>query len=269
MVMGKLGAFLNKDMGAIVKDAGKVLNADLGTLAKGAGRVLKTDLGELLRDKPETGETVAAPIAKQVSPVATTPAPTFDPDVTQKLERPPAAPVVAAAFDPDITQKMDFSLVAVSASPTTIPKAGESTSPDSTGAFTFNEELLRRVARDMPGGTGVKVLLPYSVGGFDRPHSTPSGELTNDPVNALYACRGETLMVQLALCWDSDEAAQLVAAVIAKVGAAPRAAPDRTWVIGPTPQGLVYAWTRDCYFFCATSPKGAATLERFLSAFPF
>jgi hypothetical protein len=50
-VFGKLGELLNKDVGALVKDAGKVLNTDVGTLAKGAGKVLNSDLGDLLRSE--------------------------------------------------------------------------------------------------------------------------------------------------------------------------------------------------------------------------
>ena len=65
------------------------------------------------------------------------------------------------------------------------------------------------------------------------------------------------------------EALQLVKEVITQIGQAARAPPDHTWVIGPTKQGVVYAWTRDCYFFCATSPKGGPALARFLSAYEY
>ena len=34
MIGGKLGEVLNKDIGALVKDAGKVLNADIGDLVR-------------------------------------------------------------------------------------------------------------------------------------------------------------------------------------------------------------------------------------------
>ena len=231
MVMGKLGAFLNKDLGAIAKDAGKMLNTDLGTIAKGAGRVLKSDLGDLLRDTPQSGQpaeevatanqAVVAPAPKEataISPVAT---PSFDPEATQKMTRmpaaaPPATQVTATqsraapAFDPDVTQKMQQTSAApLQASPgDTNPKIIAPTPP--VEPTKFNQELLFRAQRAAPVGTEVKVLLPYSVGEFERSHATPSGELTNDPVNAVYAGRGEPVLVQLALCWDDDEARQLV-----------------------------------------------------------
>ena len=262
MALGKLGAFLNKDMGTFAKDARKVLNTDLATLAKGARQVLKTDLGDLLRDTPAVelpaDASALIPAAKPANPGASTAEALFDPDITQKLvrapvstERTPDPSTTVPPFDPDVTQKMERA-PARSADPTE-----------------FNQELLLRTLRAAPAGDEVKVLLPYSVGDFERSHATPSGELTNDPVNAVYAGQGETVLVQLALCWDADEAVQLVDAVTAKIETAARTATDRTWVIGPTPQGLMYAWTRDCYFICATSPKGSSTLMRFLSAYPY
>lgn len=234
MALGKLGTFLNKGVGTFVNDARKILNTDLATLAKDARHVLNTDVGELLRNTPQL-ETLpdanaCTPADNKPKPDAATTNPLFNPDVTQKMERVPTHSVAPAEF---------------------------------------NRELLLRTLRTAPTGSEVKVLLPYSVGNFERSHATPSGELTNDPVNAVYAGDGETVMVQLALCWDAEEAVQLVDAVIAKIESAARTAPDRTWVIGSTPLGLVYAWTRDCYFISANSPKGSSTLMRFLSAYPY
>lgn len=274
MALGKLGAFLNRDVGALVKDAGKVLNSDVGSIAKGAGRVLKTDLGDLLRDKPEAdkpadetvsaAEITAVPTAKQ-SPYDGSMAPLpFDPDVTQKMDMGSTA---APSFDPDVTQKMES--VATAPPPVAAATAAASAQAPSTEHTTFNLQLLLRAERAVPAGSEIKLLLPYAVGEFERPHATPSGELTNDPVNAVYAGRGESVLVQLAACWDADEALQRVDDVLAKLGQTARTTSERNWVIGPTPQGMVYAWTRDCYYFCATSPKGANALARFLSAYPY
>ena len=305
MVMGKLGAFLSKDVGALVKDAGKVLNTDLGTIAKGAGRVLKSDLGDLMRDAPATekpvAEVIPVPIDKAAvpapapaAPAAATPA--FDPDVTQKMDSvhtgasAPTAVVanrvpIAPAFDPDVTQKMDRTPPGVvsfdpdvtqkmdSAPPATTPAASAKSGDAAAGELAnYFEDLLLRTKRVAPAGNEVKVLLPYAVGDFERPRAMPSGELTNDPVNAVYSVRGESVQVQLALCWDADEARERVDEMIAKVGAAAHIAPDRSWMFGPQSQqsqGIVCAWTRDCYYFCASSPKGAPALARFLAAYPY
>ena len=284
MALGKLGAFLNRDLGALAKDAGRVLNTDLGTIAKGAGRVLQADLGDLLRDAPAaekaSEEAVATPAAKPapVGPPAVTPA--FDPDTTQKMERVStettpqkqvaADPTVAAPeFDPDVTQTMEGGSPALAQSSSNDAPIHKTAPAIVAEPTKFNQDLLFRTQRTVPVGTEVKVLLPYCVNDFERPHATPSGELTNDPVNAVYSGRGESVTVQLALCWDADEARQLVEEVLKKIGQAARTTPERTWVIGPTPQGVVFAWTRDCYFFCATSRKGAPALARFLSAYEY
>ena len=283
MALGKLGAFLNKDLGALAKEAGKVLNTDLGTIAKSAGRVLQADLGDLLRDAPAADKPVAeridqqpaanppaetAPPAKRVAPfppnVVPTAAPAFDPDATQKMER---VITTAVPFNPDSTQKMQAPGTAEPkiASDTGNEKSAPTPPPEPAK---FNKELLLRAQRTAPEGNEVKVLLPYCVGEFERPRATPSGNLTNDPVNAVYSAHGESIFVQLALSWDADEARELVDEVSAAIGQAARTSPERSWVIGPTTQGVIFAWTRDCYFFCATSPKGASALARFLTAFP-
>lgn len=316
MVMGKLGAFLNKDVGKLVEEARKVLNTDLGALAKGAGRINKADLGELLSDKPPADkplepaskaiEPAPAPTAKQAAPAQPTPAPAYDPDVTQKMDRstfagsaaPQATPETAKAmpaFDPDVTQKLDRSPVAKtapaesgpSAQPfdpdvtqkldrtAALPASKASTGAEDTtssyiiNATKFSPDLLQRTQREAPVGHDVNVLLAHSVGDFKRPQATPSGELTTDPVNAVYADKGETVQVQLTRCWDADEARQEVQRIITIIGAAAHMPSDHAWVIGPTPQGTVYAWNRDCYFFCATSRKGAPALARFLSVYSY
>jgi hypothetical protein len=302
MVMGKLGAFLNKDLGALAKDAGKVLNTDLGTIAKGAGRMLQTDLGDLLRDAPApeapagdaapavAAKPVAAPAgAKRAAAVAPAVAPArtpivasgaaFDMQATQKLpegfgaalrDMASTAPATAApAFDPDVTQKMEQVTVGAALATSGESKKKEQPPAASPELGKINPELLSRAKRVVPAGNEIKVLLPYDVSDFERPHATPSGSLTGDPVTAVYAGRGETIVVQLALFWDGDEAMERLAEVATKIGTAGRTAPDLTWVIGQTPQGAVFAWTRDCYFFCATSTKGAPPLERFLFAYPY
>ena len=283
MALGKLGAFLNRDLGALAKDAGKVLNTDLGTIAKSAGRVLQADLGDLLRDAPAADKPAVervdeqpsanappatAPVTKRVAAappdVAPTAAPVFDPDATQKMER---VTTTAVPFNPDSTQKMQAPGTAepkITSEPG-IEKSAPTLPPEPTK---FNKELLLRAQRTTPEGNEIKVLLPYCVGDFERPRATPSGNLTNDPVNAVYSAHGESILVQLALSWDADEARELVDEVSAVIGQAARASPDRSWVIGPTAQGVIFAWTRDCYFFCATSPKGAPALARFLTAYP-
>lgn len=285
MALGKLGAFLNKDLSTLAKDAGRALNTDVGTIAKGAGRVLTSDLGDLLRDKPVVEQAaVAVPEIPATNPLTPSPLkvpPPFNPDATQKMEGLMAAvgpskqpdPAKSAAtrpFDPEATQIMGSGTIP----PTTDLPPGNSSVNKSTPAQSaeptkFNQELLFRHQRVVPVGTDVKVLLPYCVNDFERPHATPSGELTNDPVNAVYSGRGDTILVQLALCWDADEAQEQVEEVITKIGQAARMTPERKWVIGPTSQGVVFAWTRDCYFFCATSSRGAPALARFLSAYEF
>ena len=263
-------------MGALVKDAGKLLTADVGTLAKGAGRVLQSDLGELLRDAPvaekpaiKVADVVDAVPESPPKPVPQTPAPkapAFDPDVTQKMDQSSAVP-----FDPDVTQKMDMTnVVSAPAAPIiAMARVDDSASTLATEIAKFNLELLLRTQRVVPTGNEVIVLLPYDVGEFERPHATPSGVLTNDPVNAVYAGRGESVQVQLALCWDNDEALQRVDEMLGKIGQAARTTSDRTWVMGPTTQGVAFAWTRGGYYFCATSTKGINALSRFLSAYPF
>ena len=288
MVLGKLGAFLNKDLGTLAKDAGKVLNTDLGTIAKGAGRVLQTDLGNLLRDTPGVEGPDEIAVAQQADLPATKPLtngpaavkPAIAAVKTQKIvpahaQAPsagmvPAPPSASAPpFDPEATQILKPESIAdlQAAAPAVNVDKSETAQP--AEPTKFNQELLVRTQRTPPVGTDVKVLLPYSVGYFERPHATPSGELTNDPVNAAYAGRGESVLLQLACCWDAEEAMQLVKEVSTQIGQAARAPSDHAWVIGPTTRGVVYAWTRGCYFFCATSPKGAPALARFLSAYPY
>ncbi len=313
--MGKLGAFLSKDVGKLVEEARKVLNTDLGALAKGAGRTNKADLGELLLDKTAADKPLEhasapikaapAPITKQGAPAQPVAAPAYDPDVTQKMDSAtfagsnaqPAETETAKAtpaFDPDVTQKLDRSPVAKPSSADSaaaqafdpdvtqkldrtaaLPPSKASTgAEDKTSSYIinatkFSPDLLLRTQREAPVGNDVNVLLAHSVGDFKRPQATPSGELTTDPVNAVYADKGETVQVQLTRCWDADEARQEVERIITMIGTAAHMPSDHAWVIGPTPQGTVYAWNRDCYFFCATSRKGAPALARFLSVYSY
>ena len=279
MALGKLGAFLNRDLGTLAKDAGKMLNSDVGSLARGAGQLLQSDLGELLRDGPpkpvEEASAIAAPSAHAhaTAPAAApaTAAKPFDPEATQKLIRTPLSEPPAAApapFDPDTTQKMNA--VTVVERPRPAADEPAKSAPAAPMAPTkFNQDLLFRMKLKGPVGTEIKVLLPYTVADFERPRATPSGELTNDPVTAVYSCKGESVTVQLALCWDEEEAKELVEDAIKKIGQAARTTSDRNWVIGPTPQGVVFAWVRGCYYFCATSPKGAPALAKFLTAYEY
>lgn len=271
MALGKLGAFLNRDLGTLAKDAGKMLNADVGSLAKGAGQLLQSDLGELLRDAPPKPVEKAPAIAALSSPAPATAAKPFDAQATQKiihtpLSEPPAA--ASASFDPDATQRMNA--VTVVERPRPAADEPATSAPAAPVAPTkFNQDLLFRTQLKSPVGTEIKVLLPYTVADFERPRATPAGELTNDPVTAVYSCKGESVTVLLALCWDEDEAKELVEDAIKRIGQAARTTADRNWVIGPTPQGVVFAWVRGCYFYCATSPKGAPALARFLTDYEY
>lgn len=273
-MLGKLGNLLNRDVGALVKDAGKVLNTDVGTLAKGAGRVLNADLGDLLRSPPPPPVEVAAsvPVGDLVGP-----------DAPGKVLSPPAvgvqaaAPPVVAAFNPDATLQLRPSVPA---------SVGENFNPDATlqlrpadrasaGAAEIHtvpalaDALVARGDRQAPQGTSLVNLLPYDAGEFARPHATPAGELTSDPVSAIYRGGGDTIAVKLVQCWDADEAREHLEDLKALAGAAVRVGTDGSWVLGQTNQGTVFAWNRDTYAFTATSPKGPAPLAKFLSVFPY
>ena len=47
-----------------------------------------------------------------------------------------------------------------------------------------------------------------------------------------------------------------------------RLAPDRSWVLAETAQGVTFAWTREAYSFSATSAKGLGAADALLWAFP-
>jgi hypothetical protein len=268
-VLGKLGALLNKDLGALVKDAGKVLNADVGTLAKGAGKVLNADLGTLLRDAepgavdtaalaaknaatpamPVSGHPAAAPAAvasaaaatATASPPLSTPPPGFDPDATLKLAPGDEKTLVLA------------------------PGGGGA----SSALPQLSDDLVLRHQRKMPAGTSLLLLLPHSAGEFERPHATPTGELTSDPVSAMYSVTGHPVAVRLLQCWDEEEARDHLNEIKVQTGRNFRMGDDRSWVLGETLQGLVFAWTRGNYAFTATAPKGEISMVRFLKAFPY
>ena len=270
-MLGKLGELLNKDVGALVKDAGKVLNTDVGTLAKGAGKVLNADLGGLLRDSPADAPVPSeesAPekpakslydnvIAKPDITPDEAPAPAYDPDATQKFE-----PDATQKFEPDATQKMNPDDAA------TVVMAPGGGQPSAT-LPQLAESLVSRHTRPMPTGTSLLQLLPYSAGEFERPHATPVGELTSDPVLAMYSISGHPVAVRLVQCWDEDEARDRLKEIKVQAGSNFMMGSDGTWILGETLQGLVFAWTRGNYSFTATAPKGEVSMVRFLFAFPY
>ena len=278
-MFGKLGELLNKDVGALVKDAGKVLNTDVGTLAKGAGKVLNSDLGDLLRSEAagdSAGQAAAEPPADPltlatVKPAAAQQAPTPAPPPTPVSA--PAAPVPppaaataapAADFDPDATLKLGSPADHDTSTVLLAPLADDSALPN------LADELVSRQRRAMPKGTSLLELLPYDAGEFSRPHARPTGELTSDPVTALYGAGGGVMVaMKLVQCWDADEAGERLQEVKVQAGKSYRMAPDKSWILAETLQGLVFSWTRDCYSFTATSPKGATPLAKFLLGFPY
>jgi len=286
-VLGKLGQLLNKDVGALVKDAGKVLNSDVGTLAKGAGKVLNADLGDLLRESAPPDQAIESSSAKPAGapaaevpaepksrpartvPVAadtpapakiveaSAPAPAFDPDATQKFD-----PDATQKFAPDATQKLDPKDEA------TVVMAAGGGKPEAS-LPQLADSLTSRHTRPMPTGTSLLVLLPHSAGEFVRPHATPVGELTSDPVMAMYSVSGHPVALRLVQCWDEEEARDRLNDVKRQAGDNFRMGADRSWIMGETLQGLMFAWTRGNYSYTATAPKGEITMVRFLFAFPY
>ncbi|MEO8102785.1 MAG: hypothetical protein ABI790_09675 [Betaproteobacteria bacterium] len=275
-MLGKLGELLNKDMGSLVKDAGKMLNTDVGALAKGAGKVLNTDLGTLLRDaepalapgstEPVDGREDAAGKSSAPTPIAQ-PQPAARPQAAAPLR--PAAPVHAEvpapgpAFDPDATLKLGPG----SESTMVLAPGGAESSPSALPEM--GNDLVSRHQRKMPAGTSLLQLLPHSAGEFERPHATPTGELTSDPVSAMYSVSGHPVAVRLVQCWDEEEARDRLNEVKVQAGKNFRMGDDKSWILGETLQGLVFAWTRGNYSFTATAPKGAISMVRFLKAFPY
>lgn len=279
-MLGKLGQLLNKDMGTLVKDAGKFLNTDVGTLAKGAGKVLNADLGTLIRD-PQlvSSEKSAEPVEESASVAKTTSAPESvsvpaEPAGRSRVSAPvpvpapapsssPAqTPAAAAGFDPDATLKLsggdEATLILA-------PGGGEL----SAMLPQLDEELVSRHLRKMPTGTSLLQLLPHSAGEFERPHATPTGELTSDPISAMYSVSGHPVAIRLVQCWDDEEARDRLNEVKAQAGKNYRMADDKSWILGTTLQGLVFAWTRGNYSFTAIAPKGEISMVRFLKAFPY
>jgi hypothetical protein len=262
-VLGKLGQVLNMDVG-------KVLKTDVGDIVKGAGKVLRSDVGDLLRDKPADGADALAPAPATAAPASDTPraaaeslpelasaarpAPAFDPDATLQLRVPPVLTPAPAPKQAD-------------AAPSLPP--GMTITPNPAPAPILNDETVTRSRRPMPQGTSLTTLLPHNVGEFQRPHARPSGELTSDPATAIYGAGGETVEIRLVLCWDEDEAQERLAEIQSKTSDNMRVAADRSWVLGQTPNGVVFAWTRGSYAFISTSPRGLAPLTRFLWAFPY
>lgn len=277
-MLGKLGELLNKDMSTLVKDAGKVLNSDVGTLAKGAGKVLNADLGDMLRDKPAqvpekaaaTDGTPAPQSPPATKPAARTQAPSHiapKPDATPL----PAATsplrqtaVPTAHFDADSTLKLapgggnDATAILAPGGGAAVPTLPQ-----------LSDELLARHTRKMPTGTNLIDLLPHVAGEFERPRATPVGELTSDPVMAMYAVTGHPIALKLVQCWDEDEAREHLTDVKNQAGKNFRMGADKSWILGETLQGLMFAWTRGTYSFTATAPKGEVSMMRFLNAFPY
>lgn len=257
-MLGKLGAVLNKDVGALVKDAGKVLNTDVGDIVKGAGKVLNTDLGELLRGTTEETKTDAPAAAPASAPAA----PAEKAPVAAERPKPAAEP---PAFDPTATTRLYAR----------IPTPPEELSPapaprENISQAKLTDGLVTRSALTMPRGTSLAVLLPPVLGDFERPPNVPAGELTADPVAAVYISGGgEKINVKLVQCWDASEASEQLDEVLAQAGGNSRMAADKSWVLGQTAQGIVFAWTRDSYSFSAAAPQGMAALAKFLGAFPY
>jgi len=239
-VLGKLGDLLNKDVGA-----GKMLNADLGDLLRSA------PAAETAAPAATNAAATASPSAAGTPPAASVSAPAapapiedkFDPDATLQLRRPP--PLAAASATG----------AAATADPAATPR--------------LTDELVTRSKRQVPQGTSLMNLLPHTVGEFERPHAAPAGELTSDPVTAIYRGGGDTIAVKLMQCWDNDEAIERLQDIKAQSGENVRVANDHSWVLGQTAQGIVFAWNRDTYSFSATSPKGLGSLAKFLGVFPY
>ncbi len=276
-MLGKFGEFLNKDVGAMVKDAGKVLNTDVGTLARGAGKVLNTDLGTLLRDtaqeasgvNAETSDAATPAGRESLAPSEVAPsAATGTRASPSELATPGAAPAPTQpaaplpGFDPDATLKLapgnESTLVLA-------PGGADSAS----GPPQLAEDLVSRHQRTLPSGTSLLQLLPHSAGEFERPHATPTGELTSDPVSAMYSVTGHPIAVRLVQCWDEEEARDRLNEVKVQAGKNFRMGDDKSWILAETLQGLVFAWTRGNYSFTATAPKGEISLVRFLKVFPY
>lgn len=296
-MLGKLGEILNKDVGSIVKDAGKVLNADVGDIVKGAGKVLTTDVGALMKDRPEvedpelaarrTAEAKAAAIAAAAGKPMQKPAPSAPAAAGRDAARAPDGDKTMAlkAFDPDATLQLNASPLAgyeppaaaappqrsaasVLAPPPPPPSAGIAANAQAAVPI-LNDETTHRERRQMPAGTSLAQLLPHTVGDFSRPQSMPSGDLASDPVSANYGSEGEIVVVKLVLCWDADEAREPLERLAREGGEKVRIAPDRSWVLAETAQGVTFAWTREAYSYSATSAKGLGPLTRFLWSFPY
>lgn len=131
------------------------------------------------------------------------------------------------------------------------------------------DELVTRSIRAMPTGTSLLILLPHTAGEFARPQATPVGELTSDPVSAMYSVSGHPVAVKLMQCWDEDEARDRLKEIKVQSGSNYRMGDDGSWILGDTLQGLTFAWTRGNYSFTAIAPKGEVSMTRFLTAFPY
>lgn len=286
-MLGKLGDFLNKDMSTLVKDAGKVLNTDVGALAKGAGKVLNSDVGDLLRDSkagPKTGEDVALPLPLTAHVESAPKIPASAPERSITRTPPPARATTAPPVTSSPAATAPTNAEAASAAPfnadatlklapgggheaTTVMAPGGGTS--SPALSQLADDLVARHTRKMPAGTSLLELLPHVCGEFERPKSTPVGELTSDPVTAMYGVTGHPVALRLVQCWDEEEAREHLGDVKKQAGKNFRMGEDKSWIVGETLQGLMFAWTRGNYSFTATAPKGEISMVRFLKAFPY
>jgi hypothetical protein len=294
--MGILGDFLNKDVGSLVKDAGKVLNADVGSIAKGAGKVLNADVGSIAKGAGKVLNADMGDLAKGAGKVLTMDlgdllrgvndsTTTIDPSTPPQTGSPPQpaaadaprapanGPATGTGAMPPAPAPAANSAAPAAAAPAAQPAPAApkaAAAPKKPGeTVKFTQELVLRSKRTMPVGTDLKTLLPWSVGGFERSHSTPTGELASDPVAAIYSSGAERVQVQLTMCWDADEALQLVADLKGQMGEKARATADPSWVIGMTEQGVALIWTRDCFCYTATSARGSVSLANFLADFPY
>jgi hypothetical protein len=249
-VLGKLGEVLGADVGSLVKDAGKVLNTDVGGIVKGAGKALNADVGDIVKGagtllRTDVGDLIRGPANEKPAAAGG----------TQPATAAPAAASVRAA---ETSQRLKTVQTT-----TSLPQA---TPP---AAVKVTEDLVTRKGRAMPSGRSLSQLLPVTVGTFRRDADKPTGDIAGDPVVASYMDGSEIITLELAVCWDREEAVALLGDAQGRAGAQCKVASDYTWLIGQGPEGAVLAWVRDTYFYLIHAPKGPVGLVRFATQFPF
>ena len=246
-VLGKLGDVLNADVGNLVKDAGKVLNADVGDIVKGAGKALNTDVGDIVKGagtllKTDLGDLVGGR------------ARSGGPDGAETPSALPAAAEAALVRGPETSQRV------------TQPGPNTNTGPISVKV---TEDLVTRKGRPMPDGRSLANLLPVTIGPFRRDPDKPTGEIAGDGVSATYLDGSEIIVVELAACWDHEEAIGFLADAQSHAGSNCRIAQDYSWLIGQGEKGALMAWVRDSYYYSILAPKGPPSLVRFAMLFPY